>query len=212
MTHTVTLRYIFDPLCGWCYGASETIAALSAHPQVEVIPMPCGLFSGRGARSMDGFAAHAWQADQRIAGMTGRTFSEAYRRDVLGAKGGKLDSSVATLALTAVAEDAPEREIEMLKVLQEARYVGGKDVTSRSVVAALLTDCGLPDSAARVTSPDRPLLQSVQTRIAASQSLMAEFGLNGVPAVLIGSRASRPLDSGVLYAGTAKTLAALGLA
>jgi hypothetical protein len=51
-------------------------------------------------------------------------------------KDAMLDSSVATLALTAVAQDAPEREIEVLKAIQEARYAGGKDVTSPDVVDA----------------------------------------------------------------------------
>ena len=50
--------------------------------------------------------------------MTGQTFSEAYRRQVLETIGTPFDSSMATLALTAVALNEPAREAEALKALQ----------------------------------------------------------------------------------------------
>ena len=98
-----TLYYIFDPLCGWCYGAHTVVADIAENPDVDLQLMPSGMFSGAGARPMGPeFAAYAWANDQRINNMTDQPFSEAYRTNVLGAEGQMFDSSMATLALAAV--------------------------------------------------------------------------------------------------------------
>ena len=47
-----TLHYLFDPLCGWCYGAAPVLSALQGQPSVNVELLPTGLFSGEGARPM----------------------------------------------------------------------------------------------------------------------------------------------------------------
>jgi protein-disulfide isomerase-like protein with CxxC motif len=39
-----TLRYLFDPLCGWCYGATPTLSALLEEPGITVKLLPTGLF------------------------------------------------------------------------------------------------------------------------------------------------------------------------
>ncbi|MCS4229363.1 protein-disulfide isomerase-like protein with CxxC motif [Stenotrophomonas chelatiphaga] len=75
-----TLLYLFDPLCGWCYGAAPALDALTNHPSIELMLLPSGLFTGRGARPQNRqWADYAWANDQRIAALTGQVFSEAYR-------------------------------------------------------------------------------------------------------------------------------------
>lgn len=213
MTQNVKLHYLFDPLCGWCYGASATIATLAAHPAVDVQPQATGLFSGAGARPMKSFAAQAWENDQRIAALSGQTFSEAYRRDVLEADDASLDSTIGTLAVTAVADSAPDRAIEALSAIQRARYVDGKDITSAAVVADILTDLGLTDAAARVLSPDAALTELVRKRGAVARDLMSSHHLQGVPALIADVDGTQfALDASKLYAGPDAILAALGRA
>ncbi|TGU69964.1 DsbA family protein, partial [Mesorhizobium sp. M1C.F.Ca.ET.144.01.1.1] len=58
----ITVTYLFDPLCGWCYGATPMLDRLAASG-VALELLPTGLFSASGARPMDaGFAAQAWAA------------------------------------------------------------------------------------------------------------------------------------------------------
>src|SRR5437763_9595920 len=124
MSAPIHITYLFDPLCGWCYGASTLLEQLAARPDFAVALAPTGLFAGDGARPMDdGFAAYAWSNDQRISRLSGQPFSEAYRRDVLGDRTRLFDSGPATLALTGVALTAPDRELEALKAIQLLRYV-----------------------------------------------------------------------------------------
>ncbi|MGJ8547345.1 MAG: DsbA family protein [Sulfitobacter sp.] len=213
MTQTVTLHYLFDPLCGWCYGASTTIGTLAKHPDIDLHPQATGMFAGSGARPMKSFAAQAWANDQRIAALTGLQFSEAYRDKVLGAEDALLDSTVATLAVTVVADTAPERVIEVLSAIQTARYVDGKDITSSAVVANLLGDLGLMDASARVLSPDAALAGQVRDRTAKARDLMETYNMQGVPSLIAEVDGTcRGLDASTLYSGPDTVLAALGLA
>jgi putative protein-disulfide isomerase len=52
-------------------------------------------------------AAHAWRDDQRIGGLTGQHFSEAYHRNVLQAPDGVFTSGPLTLVLAALGEIGP---------------------------------------------------------------------------------------------------------
>jgi protein-disulfide isomerase-like protein with CxxC motif len=45
---STTLTYLFDPLCGWCYGASPTVQSLGKRDDLRFELAPTGLFSGRG--------------------------------------------------------------------------------------------------------------------------------------------------------------------
>ncbi len=44
--------YLFDALCGWCYGAAPVIQGLAQHGAVTLELAPTGLFAGAG-RTMD---------------------------------------------------------------------------------------------------------------------------------------------------------------
>ncbi|WP_018690336.1 DsbA family protein [Ahrensia kielensis] len=213
MTPTINLHYLFDPLCGWCYGASDTIVALGQHPSINLNPLVTGLFSYNGARPIKSFAAKAWANDQRIAALSGKEFSEFYRRDVLGSEVALLDSTVATQAVTAVANTTPDRVVEALVTIQTARYVHGKDVTSPVVVALLLEDLGLLNAAARIKAPDKSLLQLVRESIVTARQMMSTFNLQGVPALIAGAGGeNRVLNADVLYSGTDAVLTSLDLA
>lgn len=195
------LNYLYDPLCGWCYGATPAVADLLGIPDISVKLLPSGLFSGERARPMDDdFARFAWSNDQRIQGLTGQTFSELYRQGVLGDRRHLLDSGPATVALTAVSLTDPAREFHALKAIQQARYVEGSDVTSLATLADLLKLLGLPKAAAMIARPDADLLGANRARVAQAQALMQEFGAGGVPTFISVSGAKRSiLDSGAAY-------------
>jgi len=195
-----TLTYLFDPLCGWCYGASATIQQLGQQPNIQLELLPSGLFSG-GGRTMDAaFADYAWSNDVRIAKLTGQRFAEAYRNQVLGHHGSRFDSAAATQALTAVSLTEPQRELETLKALQEARYLQGLDTCNASTVETLLRDLGLATAADFVAVPDAKLLAANTARIKKAQGLMQTFGAQGVPALMVtDGRSSRLLSSTALF-------------
>lgn len=183
---TRRILYLFDPLCGWCYGASDKLARLDGQSGIIVTPMPTGLFSGHAAPRMDdAFAAHAWANDQRIARLTGQVFSDAYRSRILGDRTARMDSGPATLALTAVALTDPARQIAALRAIQTARYVEGRDVTSTDVLGQILQDLSLDAAAALFQAADQPLQDAHRDRIAAARDLLRRFGVTGVPTFIL---------------------------
>lgn len=195
-----TLNYIFDPLCGWCYGAGAALSAL-AKGGVELRLLPSGLFSGAGARPMDdAFAAYAWSNDQRIERLTGQRFSERYRSGVLADRGQAFDSGAATLALTAVALTSPGHELEALEAIQKARYVEGLDITRLDTLAEVLGGLGLSHAVERLKQGDEGLLEANRARVGKAQSMQQQVGGRGVPAfVLEQGGQSRLLPSSALY-------------
>lgn len=201
MPEPIHLSYLFDPLCGWCYGAGPAVKTLMTTDGVSVELVPTGLFAGHGAFAMNaGFAAHAWAADQRIARLSGQAFSETYRKDVLESGAGRVDSGPATLALTAVRLTAPEREFEALEAIQRARYVEGRDNGDAEVVGAVLTELGLTEAHAHWAAPDAELREANAIRLEDAQSRMRRFGARGVPTLIatVGGKA-RMIDAGVLF-------------
>lgn len=209
-----TLHYVFDPLCGWCYGAGAAVAALADTPGIDLRLHPSGLFSGEGVRPMDdGFAAYAWSNDQRIERLTGQRFTPRYRSDVLADRQQMLDSGPATVALTAVALTEPRRETEALKAIQQARYLDGRDITRVDTLASTLRGLGLAPAAGRLERCDTELLAANLVRVADSQALLGRFGARGVPTFILEAHGqSRLLHSSALFSGPAAFIEQLAAA
>jgi putative protein-disulfide isomerase len=198
---STTVTYLFDPLCGWCYGASPVLHKLAQQTGLALVLAPTGLFAGTGGRTLDaGFAEYAWSNDQRIEKLTGQRFTQPYRTQVLDQVGSRFDSANATLALTAVAQTAPERELDALTAIQEARYLNGLDITAMPVLDPLLRDLGLTSAADRLAQASPELRQASDARTQRAQMLMQAHGAQGVPAlVLTNEHGSRLLSANALY-------------
>ena len=196
-----TLHYLFDPLCGWCYGASAAVAAVARADGVQLHLMPTGLFAGDGARTMNrGFAEYAWANDQRIQHLTGQPFSETYRQTVLTDDTQGFDSGPATLALSAVAQTAPEQEVAALHAIQHARYVDGQNITAQATLVNVLQGLGLVAAADLLHAPTAGLWNAHHHRIGQARSLMAALGARGVPTFVLEVQGQqRLLDARTAY-------------
>lgn len=207
MPRNLELQYFFDPLCGWCYASAPSLAGLAAKYPNELRMLPSGLFFG--SRSISSIADHAWRNDQRIAGLTGQSFSQAYHQQVLLAPQGVFSSAAATLALQALGEINAELEPRFLHQVQIARYVDGRD-TSEALEAAKVAvqvagESNIPlsvDELAERLQSDIGLRERTVTRMEASQRRMQRLGIQGVPqlvAVIDGQ--PTPISSEDLYHG-----------
>ncbi|TCQ07120.1 DsbA family protein [Sphingomonas sp. PP-CC-3A-396] len=198
---TTHFLYLFDPLCGWCYAASAGIATLADQAGVIVEPLPSGLFAGDGARALGGdMRDHILASDRRIATSTGAVFGDHYRDRIVRGASLTLDSGPATLALTAVAQTAPYRELGALRAIQRARYVDGRDITDMFVLIDLLVDAGLDEAAVMLANPEPALREADRQRLERARSVMQGFGTNGVPALFrIDGTMLTPVDATSLY-------------
>ena len=179
------LIYLYDPLCGWCYGAMPAIHGLADLGGCIVEPVPSGLFVAPGKTLDAEMARHIEQADARIAAMSGQRFSELYKRKVLANPELPFDSTAATEALTAVSQWNVRRELDALHALQRERFVAGRDISDRSVIAQALSK-SLGDDAEtwlqRLAHPALPGL--TDKRVARAKKVMKAVGMHGVPALV----------------------------
>jgi len=194
------VTYLFDPLCGWCYGATPMLDRLAASG-VAIDALPTGLFSGSGARPLDAnFAAHAWASDQRIKELSGQPFSQAYLDNVLNASGTLLDSSAATLGISAAGLKDTHRRLPALKAIQRARYVGGRDIVTAGGVAEVLEDAGMADAAGLVMAPTEEFLAAHRDLVGRGRLLFQRSHAGGTPALaVIRNGTPRLINSNALY-------------
>lgn len=217
--HTVnpplpTLLYLFDPLCGWCYGAAPAVQALARDGRWELALLPSGLFAGDPSRRIDaGFAAHVEQADARIAQMTGQPFSDRYRREVVRNPALPFDSQPATEALGAVRRLSPRHELAALHAIQHARYVEARDVADRQVLAEVLASVFAAERGIAIewATPafwrhelaDPVLPAEVAERVNQARRVMHAVRAQGVPTLAIDTpQGLRALPPDVLFGGT----------
>jgi len=198
---TAHFLYLFDPLCGWCYGASAGIAALAKHPGVTVETLPTGLFAGDRVRTLGSeMRDHILASDRRIAALTGAVFGDPYRERIVGGAGLTLDSSHATLALTTVAQTVPDRELDAFHTIQRARYIEGRDIPDVFVLIDLLVEAGFDAAAVMLANPDPGVRKANAQRLERARSVMQQFGIGGVPALLrVDGTALTPVDASTLY-------------
>jgi len=200
-----SIYYLFDPLCGWCYGATPSVSILAEKVPVKLLPT--GIFAGAHRKMDASFAEYAWRNDQRIAHLTGQVFSDRHRKQVLQNKEQFLDSGPATLALTAVALTEPAKELAALKMIQRLRYVDGRDVTATEELSGVLRSMGLEAAAKMFEARGEELLQANRARIEEARAMMLHFDTDGVPAFILekgGKR--RVLDSGNFFTNPHKLI------
>jgi len=197
---TATVTYLFDPLCGWCYGATPMLDRLETSG-IALELLPTGLFSGAGARPMDaGFAAHAWDNDQRIERLSGQRFTQAYLDKVLNVRGTLLDSGAATLGIVAAGANDPNRRLSALKAIQHARYVDGRDIVTVDGVADVLTDAGMADAAEMLKAPAEALMTAHRELVGRGRVLFQRLHANGVPSLaVIRNEAPRLIGANALF-------------
>lgn len=177
---TPLVLYVFDAYCGWCYGFSQKMAEYEvAHRhRVRFNAISGGLFVGERALPIGAYP-HIPGANARIASLSGVTFGAPYL-DVL--KDGRLVMNSADVAAgyAALREQAPDRAIELVHLVQEAFYLHGKNFSDPQTFVELARKAGLDDR--RVAS----LLSSGEaSRMAAADFRRArELGVASYPTVL----------------------------
>lgn len=173
------LLYVMDPMCSWCWGFAPIAEALVEQARaagVELHMVVGGLRTGSGAAlepAKRRFILEHWQA---VTEATGQPFT------VEGAlpEGFVYDTEPACRAIVAARSLAPDCAWALLKLIQQAFYVQGRDVTQAAVLVDLAEEAGVPriEFAAAFDS----LQQHAAT--AADFTWVQGLGISGFPTLL----------------------------
>jgi putative protein-disulfide isomerase len=140
---TAVLRYIYDPLCGWCYAAAPLVEAARSIPGLSIALHAGGMMSGANRRRIDArWRDYVVPHDRRIAQVSGQPFGDAYFDGLLSDTSAVMDSTPPIAAILA-AQRSSGRGLDMLHRLQRAHYVEGRRVADAPVLSELAADIGL---------------------------------------------------------------------
>ena len=179
---TTTLHYIYDPLCGWCYGAAPLVKA--AREVLPVRPHSGGMMAGTRRQAVtQQLRAFVHPHDARIAQLSGQRFGEGYLEGLLRDTTAVFDSEPPTAAMLA-AEAMAGRGLDMLAQLQVAHYVEGRRIADRAVLIDVAAAIGL-DRAAYAEALDHQSGDAVQAHFRATQAFMAQVGAQGFPSLVL---------------------------
>jgi putative protein-disulfide isomerase len=178
------LHYIFDPLCGWCYGAASLTRTLSQRlaPLVPMSLWPGSLFSDP-VQIEAGMRSHIVNSDRRIHEVTGAQFGPAYV-----ARMGNRSAPVTLWSLPAIAALAAvprKAQLDFLESMQRAHYIEGRDLTDVATLLQLAQAAGLEPRAFAATMQSPAHAKATNDWIAAARALMARAGVEGFPGYVV---------------------------
>jgi putative protein-disulfide isomerase len=171
----MTLHYIYDPLCGWCYGAKPLVHA--AQTVLPVIAHGGGMMSGANRQRVSPqLRNYVMPHDRRIAEYTGQPFGETYFEGLLRDETAVFDSTPPIAAVLA-AEQIAGRGLELLGRLQTAHYVEGRRIADEAVLFELANALGLEPQAFQNAFE----AADTERHIKESRALLANVGGQGFP-------------------------------
>lgn len=179
-----TLHYIFDPLCGWCYGAAPLITAARSVPGLTIALHAGGMMSGANRQAVTPqLRDYVMSHDKRIAQLSGQPFGEAYFDVLLRDTSAVLDSAPPSTAILA-AEELDGRGLDMLHRVQRAHYVEGRRIADTTVLAELAQELRLDPSAFAETCA-RLAGAVTERHFTESRNWLARSGGQGFPTIAL---------------------------
>ena len=176
------LHYIYDPLCGWCYGAAPLVKA--ARDLLPVQAHAGGMMSDARRQPVTAaLRAFVLPHDRRIAQLTGQPFGPAYADGLLRDTTAVFDSEPPIAAVLA-ADAIAGRGLDLLARLQRAHYVEGGRIADTDVLVDMAVDIGLAQQAF-VQALEQARGAPVQAHIHATRELMARIGAQGFPTLTL---------------------------
>jgi putative protein-disulfide isomerase len=179
VTEPVKVHYFYDPMCGWCFGATPLIEALAESDKVEIRFHPGGMIQRQTIPRQ--FKDHILKSDQSIATVTGALFGEAYVNRLNGTDDLVFDSYLPTRAIL-VAEEMGAGPLTMLKAIQAAHFQQGKHVEQPETLAEIATSIGL-DKISWSENMKHAESRAVEA-IQQSQKLMGQYQVQGFPTLI----------------------------
>ncbi len=177
------LIYIYDALCGWCYGFSPIMQQLhekyAGRLNFEVLSG--GMIMGLRAGPIGEVAAYIEKAYPDVEKGTGIRFGAPFLNNILKPGTAVFSSEMPGVALTVFRKYRPENALAFAHTLQNALYRDGIELSVLENYKPLASQFGLP-GAEFLTEMERE-----ETRYETQMEFqtVANWGINGFPTVLL---------------------------
>jgi putative protein-disulfide isomerase len=181
---TPVLHYLYDPFCGWCYGAAPMVSAAREIPDLKIQAHGVGLLSGDKVQMMSPeWVDFVRPHEARIHAFSKQQFGDAYVHGVQEHQDVLLDSSPPIAAML-VAEEFDGRGVAMLKRLQTAYYQEGRAIADHVVIGEIAEELGY-ERHVFLTRLEAVLTSNVNDHIALSNDMLKTLNMRGFPAFAV---------------------------
>lgn len=177
-----TLIYVYDPLCGWCYGFHPVMEKLhkrfgdSVHVEVKV----GGLAVGNRAMPINEGYGYIKDGLKQIEKSTGIEFGRNFK--LLAEEGSYYYDSVPPCkAQKVMNEMAPQHSLNFAGTLQGALFQHGKDLNKWSTYEELIEPCDIDKGAFKTRFES----ESIESALMEEFDWCKTHGATGFPTLLI---------------------------
>lgn len=172
------LLYVMDPMCSWCWGFAPVVEALAEQAAAAGVPLQVVVGGLRRDQVAIDAAARVrylgyWQA---VNASTGQLFD--FERGL--PEGLVYDTEPACRALVTARQLDAASAWTLLKLVQQAFYTEGADVTQASVLVQLAEQAGIP----RIEFAEAFDSQAMQEATAADFTWVQDLGIADFPTLL----------------------------
>lgn len=177
---SAVLHYIYDPLCGWCYGA-EPLAAAARDVEGLELRMHAGGLWPEPTSLPDETRRYIRDADGRVAALSGQPYGKAYLDGLILDPSLVLHSPPTIAAVLAAESLEPGRGFDMLRGIQHAHYEDGRHVVRTETLLDIAERLGFDREAFAEALVSVP----VDEHIHETRKLMAQVGARGFPTFVL---------------------------
>jgi putative protein-disulfide isomerase len=138
--------YIYDPLCGWCYGFTPVIQELQerSNGNMEFDILSGGMIVGDNRHPFSSMTAFIQREHTNVEAMTGVKFGQAFLEKLLPSEE-IMDSEKPGIALTVFKQYQPENAITFAHDMQVALNYHGQSLNNDSTYRLLIRKFSLPE-------------------------------------------------------------------
>jgi putative protein-disulfide isomerase len=177
------LIYVYDALCGWCYGFSPVITAFHKNHREELDfeVLSGGMITGGRIGPIGEVAGYISQAYKDVERATGVTFGQNFLKDILEEGSAIFTSIPPAVALTVFKQHQPRQAVAFAARLQKAIYYDGIAPTDYEAYGQLAAEFGLDASSFVTEMKSNENLQLTREEFQRASG----FGVTGFPTVLL---------------------------
>lgn len=174
--------YIFDVLCGWCYGFSPVIAQLEEEyrDDFDFRVISGGMILGEREGPVGEVAGYIKEAYPQVEEMTGVKFGEAFLKNILEPGTAQFSSLPGALALATFRLYQPDNALAFARRMQEAVYKEGLPPTEAKTFGHCAEDFGMNATDFMRLMVDKDKLELVQNEF----KVVKHWGIQGFPSVV----------------------------
>ena len=177
------LIYVYDALCGWCYGFGPVIRRFydTYASDFTFDVLSGGMMTGPRVQPIAESMGYVEQAYKVVEQRTGVRFGEAYLNNILRPGTYVSDSEKPGMALTFFKALLPDQAIPFAGTLQNALYRDGVDLNVNAHYGPLVEPFGIdPDEFVAHLSD-----AAIKEQTWAEFNLVSRYSISGFPSVIV---------------------------